>query len=98
LDAFADPFSSVGLACLGRLQRKQLSLGPVHCNDWPSFQGLLLVFILGGGVQSNVLEQEANMTRTKAYLTFILCFVALLNIMRFVGSTMYLTIRLFTGA
>jgi hypothetical protein len=60
-------------------------------------QGLLLVFILGGGVQSNVFEQEESLTRTKAYLTFILCFVALTNLIRFFGSTMYLAIRLFTG-
>lgn len=53
--------------------------------------------MLGGGVQANVFEQEANLSRTKAYLTFILCFVALTNIIRFCGSTLYLTIRLFTG-
>jgi chitin synthase len=56
-----------------------------------------LVFILGGGVQSNIFEQEAQMSRTKAYLTFILTFVALTNLIRFFGSTMYLAIRLFTG-
>jgi hypothetical protein len=85
-----------GAPCLGRFQRKTSMLSVTASKT--SFQGLLLVFILGGGVQANVLEQEANMSRTKAYLTFVLCFVALLNIIRFLGSTMYLTIRLFTGA
>jgi chitin synthase len=64
---------------------------------WVISNGLLLVFILGGGVQSNIFEQQANMSRTKAYLTFILAFVALTNIIRFIGSTLYLGIRLFTG-
>jgi hypothetical protein len=50
------------------------------CISFTIHQGFLLVFILGGGVQSSPFDQEAQMSRTKAYLIFILVFVSLQNI------------------
>ncbi|KAJ7287588.1 chitin synthase [Mycena rebaudengoi] len=65
---------------------------------WVLSNGILLVGILGGGAQpSNTFSTEAQMSRTRAYLIFILVFTALQNCIRFLASTCYLLVRLITG-
>ncbi|KAJ7084332.1 chitin synthase [Mycena belliarum] len=64
---------------------------------WVLSNGVLLVGILSGAQPSSTFGQNAELSRTKAYLTFILVFTALQNLIRFMGSTFYLLVRLFTG-
>ncbi|EKM54206.1 glycosyltransferase family 2 protein [Phanerochaete carnosa HHB-10118-sp] len=64
---------------------------------WVLSNGLLLVAILGGGDPSSAFSENNTLSRTKAYMTIILAFVALTSIVRFTGSTLYLIIRVFTG-
>ncbi|KAJ7462232.1 glycosyltransferase family 2 protein [Mycena galericulata] len=65
---------------------------------WVLSNGVLLVGILGGGAEpSSTFGQSAEMSRTKAYLTFILAFTAIQNLIRFTASTFYLLVRLITG-
>ncbi|KAI0329711.1 hypothetical protein GY45DRAFT_1435241 [Cubamyces sp. BRFM 1775] len=66
---------------------------------WVLSNGLLLVAILGGGDAANTFANTGNDTfsRTKAYMTFILAFVAITSIIRFTGSMLYLLARVFTG-
>ncbi|EIM82816.1 uncharacterized protein STEHIDRAFT_63761 [Stereum hirsutum FP-91666 SS1] len=63
---------------------------------WVLSNALLLVGILGGS-QSTDTFSGGTLTAAKAYLTFVLCFVALTSIIRLSGSTMYLLARVFTG-
>ncbi|KAL6300445.1 chitin synthase-domain-containing protein [Sparassis latifolia] len=63
---------------------------------WVISNVLLLVFILGGGDASQAFTGQ-SFTRSRAYMTFILTFVAFTTIIRFLGSTMYLVARIFTG-
>ncbi|TCD70328.1 hypothetical protein EIP91_003957 [Steccherinum ochraceum] len=65
--------------------------------SWVLSNGLLLAAILGGGNPSATFRQTEPDTRTRAYMTFILAFVAITSIVRFGGSTMYLIARVFTG-
>ncbi|KAJ7647384.1 glycosyltransferase family 2 protein [Roridomyces roridus] len=66
--------------------------------SWVLSNGLLLVGILGGGANpSGTFDPNAQMSRTKAYLTFILAFTAIQNLIRFTASTCYLLLRLITG-
>ncbi|KAI0339791.1 hypothetical protein BDW22DRAFT_1431288 [Trametopsis cervina] len=64
---------------------------------WVLSNGCLLALILGGGDPSSTFAENNTFTRTKAYMTFILAFVAITSIVRFAGSTMYLIARIFTG-
>ncbi|GJE97749.1 glycosyltransferase family 2 protein [Phanerochaete sordida] len=64
---------------------------------WVLSNGLLLAAILGGGDPSSTFSENNTLSRTKAYMTFILAFVGLVSIVRFTGSTLYLIIRVFTG-
>ncbi|PIL35857.1 hypothetical protein GSI_01517 [Ganoderma sinense ZZ0214-1] len=64
---------------------------------WVLSNGLLLVAILGGGDAVNTFSVNDTFSRTKTYMTFILAFVAITSIIRFTGSLMYLTARVFTG-
>ncbi|KDQ55846.1 glycosyltransferase family 2 protein [Jaapia argillacea MUCL 33604] len=63
---------------------------------WVLSNGLLIAAILGGGDSSGTFN-GSHVTTTKAYMTFILSFVAITSSIRFVGSTMYLVARMFTG-
>lgn len=64
---------------------------------WVLSNGVLLAAILGGGDPASTFSENDTLSRTKAYMTFILAFVALTSIIRFTGSTLYLIIRVFTG-
>ncbi|KAI0675208.1 chitin synthase-domain-containing protein [Trametes maxima] len=66
---------------------------------WVLSNGLLLVAILGGGDAASTFSDSGDdkFSRTKAYMTFILAFVAITSIIRFSGSTLYLLARVFTG-
>ncbi|KAI0071473.1 glycosyltransferase family 2 protein [Panus rudis PR-1116 ss-1] len=64
---------------------------------WVLSNGVLLAAILGGGDSSTTFVPNETFSRTKAYMTFILAFVAITSIVRFCGSTMYLIARVFTG-
>ncbi|KAJ7901773.1 glycosyltransferase family 2 protein [Mycena olivaceomarginata] len=65
---------------------------------WVLSNGVLLVGILGGGATpSTTFAHDAEMSRTKAYLVFILAFTAIQNLIRFTASTCYLVVRLFLG-
>ncbi|EMD37704.1 glycosyltransferase family 2 protein [Gelatoporia subvermispora B] len=64
---------------------------------WVLSNALLLVLILGGSTPSKTFSSGDDLSRTKAYLTFILVFVAITSLVRFLGSTMYLVARIFTG-
>ncbi|KAF8160662.1 chitin synthase-domain-containing protein [Crassisporium funariophilum] len=64
---------------------------------WVLSNGVLLVAILGGMKETDAFGRDVGMTRVKAYLIFILAFTAITNSVRFVGSTLYLLLRLITG-
>ncbi|KAH8107991.1 chitin synthase-domain-containing protein [Cristinia sonorae] len=64
---------------------------------WILSNGLLLAAIIGGGNPSATFRETEPDTRTRAYMTFILAFVAITSFVRFGGSTMYLIARVFTG-
>ncbi|OBZ70856.1 Chitin synthase 3 [Grifola frondosa] len=64
---------------------------------WVLSNGVLLVAILSGGDVSSTFSGDAQFSLTKAYMTFILAFVAITSTVRFLGSTMYLVARIFTG-
>ncbi|KAH9036742.1 chitin synthase-domain-containing protein [Lactarius deliciosus] len=59
--------------------------------------GLLLAGILGGGQSVETFKPGGGITAAKAYMTFVLAFVGLTSIIRFVGCTCYLIARVFTG-
>ncbi|TFK53655.1 glycosyltransferase family 2 protein [Heliocybe sulcata] len=63
---------------------------------WILSNGFLLAAILGVGDSTSTFT-GTSVTPTKGYLTFILCFVAITSIIRFMGSTLYLLVRVFTG-
>ncbi|KAJ7703253.1 glycosyltransferase family 2 protein [Mycena rosella] len=64
---------------------------------WVLSNGILLVGILSGAQPSSTFDGNNEMSRTKAYLTFILVFTALQNLIRFTASSFYLLVRLITG-
>ncbi|TFK26540.1 chitin synthase [Coprinopsis marcescibilis] len=64
---------------------------------WVLSNGLLLVVIFSGGGSAGTFAPEGAMTRTKGYLVFILAFTAITNLIRFIGSTLYLLAWLVTG-
>ncbi|RPD57628.1 glycosyltransferase family 2 protein [Lentinus tigrinus ALCF2SS1-7] len=88
---------------LGTAEKEQLAkdyYANVRTNvllTWVLSNGILLVAILGGGGAVNTFSANEEFSRTKAYMTFILAFVAITSIIRFTGSLMYLTARVFTG-
>ncbi|KAG9100293.1 hypothetical protein FRC06_004303 [Ceratobasidium sp. 370] len=68
---------------------------------WVLSNGMLAAAILSGGNPSSTFTQgmgnHGNGDKTRAYMVFILAFVAIMNIVRFTGSTLYLIMRLFTS-
>ncbi|KAH9062450.1 chitin synthase-domain-containing protein [Lactarius vividus] len=64
---------------------------------WVLSNGLLLAGILGGGQSVDTFKPGGGITAAKAYMTFVLAFVGLTSIIRFVGCTCYLIARVFTG-
>jgi len=64
---------------------------------WVLSNGLLLLAILGGSQANNTFKSADSVSRTKAYLLFVLVFTAISNSVRFLGSTLYLLTRLITG-
>jgi len=66
---------------------------------WALSNALLLIAILAGGdnSQAGVFSNGGQVTRAKSYLIFILTFTALSNCIRFIGSTLYLLMRIITG-
>ncbi|QRV79426.1 chitin synthase [Ceratobasidium sp. AG-Ba] len=67
---------------------------------WVLSNGVLAAGILSGGNPSSTFTQgmgnSGNINKTRAYMVFILAFVAIMNIVRFAGSILYLIMRLFT--
>ncbi|KAG1858160.1 glycosyltransferase family 2 protein [Suillus subluteus] len=64
---------------------------------WVLSNGVLLLIILSGSDSSGTFNPDAGVSRTKAYLMFILSFAAITNSVRLVGSTLYLLTRIFTA-
>ncbi|EJD42686.1 glycosyltransferase family 2 protein [Auricularia subglabra TFB-10046 SS5] len=65
---------------------------------WVLSNGLLVVCILTGGGANKTFSDDSNEGRTqRAYMTFILAFVAITSIIRMLASTMYVIVQLFTG-
>jgi len=64
---------------------------------WVLSNGLLLAGILSAGSSSETFNPNAQLNRTKAYMVFILAFMAITSIIRFIGSTTYLLTYLITG-
>ncbi|KAL5485273.1 hypothetical protein ACEPAI_7915 [Sanghuangporus weigelae] len=62
---------------------------------WVLSNGLLLLAVLSVGDPSKAFSDGNN--ASKIYMTFILAFVAITNIIRFAGSTLYMLVYLFTG-
>ncbi|CAK5281509.1 unnamed protein product [Mycena citricolor] len=65
---------------------------------WVLSNGALLAGVLGGGAEpAAAFSGQTVVGRTKGYLIFILVFTTLQSLIRFMGSTTYLLIRLITG-
>ncbi|KAE9411178.1 glycosyltransferase family 2 protein [Gymnopus androsaceus JB14] len=64
---------------------------------WVISNCLLIIAILQGGELSGTFDGSNSTGRVKAYLIFILVFTTLSNLIRFIGSTFYLLVRLITG-
>ncbi|KAI0043669.1 glycosyltransferase family 2 protein [Auriscalpium vulgare] len=64
---------------------------------WVLSNGLLVAGILGGGQSTETFAPGGKVSAAKAYMTFVLVFVGLTSIIRFLGSTCYLVARIFTG-
>ncbi|KAJ2922212.1 hypothetical protein H1R20_g14889, partial [Candolleomyces eurysporus] len=63
---------------------------------WVLSNGLLLVVILSNN-SPDTFSPDNSMSKTKGYLVMILAFTAIMNLIRFAGSTLYLLARLITG-
>ncbi|SPO20148.1 probable Chitin synthase 3 [Ustilago trichophora] len=63
---------------------------------WALSNGVVAAFILNGDAQSTF-DSGSGVTRTKVYMVLVLVFVAGMACIRFIGSTLYLTIRLING-
>ena len=63
---------------------------------WALSNGILAAFILNGDTTSTF-DTSSGVTRSKVYMVLVLVFVAGMACVRFLGSTLYLTIRLING-
>ncbi|KAH8925578.1 glycosyltransferase family 2 protein [Atractiella rhizophila] len=63
---------------------------------WALSNGVLAAGVLHGDIASTFAKTGGN-TTTRIYMIVILAFVALMSVIRFAGSTVYLAIRLFSG-
>lgn len=63
---------------------------------WALSNGVLAAFILNGDA-AGTFSDTGGVTRTKVYMVLVLIFVAGMACIRFIGSTLYLTIRLING-
>lgn len=63
---------------------------------WALSNGVVAAFILSGDATSTF-DSGSGVTRTKVYMVLVLVFVAGMACIRFIGSTLYLTIRLING-
>ena len=63
---------------------------------WALSNGVVAAFILNGNTTSTF-DSGSGVTRTKVYMVLVLVFVAGMACIRFIGSTLYLTIRLING-
>ena len=63
---------------------------------WALSNGVVAAFILNGDTTSTF-DHGSGVTRTKVYMVLVLVFVAGMACIRFIGSTLYLTIRLING-
>ncbi|ESK96664.1 glycosyltransferase family 2 protein [Moniliophthora roreri MCA 2997] len=64
---------------------------------WTVSNVLLIIAILKGAEPSGTFNENAAIGRTKAYLIFILVFTTISNLIRFIGSTLYLLVLLIAG-
>ncbi|KAF9070089.1 chitin synthase-domain-containing protein [Rhodocollybia butyracea] len=64
---------------------------------WVISNCLLIIAILQGSSLSGTFGDSNSTGRVKGYLVFILVFTTISNLVRFIGSTFYLLIRLITG-
>jgi len=64
---------------------------------WVLSNGVLLLAILSTGELSEAFSESKGPNVTKVYMTFILAFVGIMNIIRLCGSTMYMITRVFVG-
>ncbi|KAJ4476883.1 chitin synthase-domain-containing protein [Lentinula edodes] len=64
---------------------------------WVVSNCLLIIAILKGSDTSGTFDDSNSTGRVKAYLIFILVFTTITNLVRFIGSTFYLLVRLITG-
>ncbi|SNX81803.1 probable Chitin synthase 3 [Melanopsichium pennsylvanicum] len=63
---------------------------------WALSNGVVAAFILNGETTSTF-DYGSGVTRSKVYMVLVLVFVAGMACIRFIGSTLYLTIRLING-
>ncbi|KAJ3975763.1 glycosyltransferase family 2 protein [Lentinula raphanica] len=64
---------------------------------WVISNCLLIIAILKGSDTAGTFGDSNSTGRVKAYLVFILVFTTMSNLVRFIGSTFYLLVRLITG-
>lgn len=63
---------------LSNVRSSDFLFGSLHSP--PRVQGLLVAAIIGGGDASSTFSNDNTLSRTKAYMTFILAFVAITSI------------------
>lgn len=63
---------------------------------WVITNGLLAAIILGGDTSTTFVD-SAGSTRSSVYMVIVLVFVAAMSCIRFIGSTIYMAIRLVAG-
>nr|UOP56887.1 putative chitin synthase 3 [Thecaphora frezii] len=64
--------------------------------SWALTNGVVAAFILNGNTTATF-DTASGVTRSKVYMVLVLVFVAGMACIRFIGSTLYLTIRLING-
>ncbi|KAF8482206.1 chitin synthase-domain-containing protein [Gautieria morchelliformis] len=64
---------------------------------WVLSNGVLCLAMLSGGDLSGTFSGTTGSTKVRAYMLFVLTFVALTSIIRLLGSTSFLIVRVFTG-
>lgn len=60
-------------------------------------QGILVAFIVSGGVSGTFDVNSSGSHKTRAYMVFILAFMAITSIIRMFGALSYFFIWIFTG-